>query len=551
MADLRDILQEEYEKNLAEIVDPRSLLSLIEEAMDAATALEVLTEKAQTELFNRKQEFSYEAIPAPSVSELGWASLQSNDKGAQAKRTELQQYLENIPGGDLRVKLKNVERLLTDPSYAKQLVNFGDTPGERIASTLAYLVFFKTLTTVITNFNASSAGFNFEAFLAVLLGGSQIPAAGATTIADLMVKGVPISLKLYKEKTVKAGGSYNDLIADLTRRPWMMRYVVATKELTGKNLERSGTILVNSYDLTSDNIVEILYSSAAGENSNLIRLPESVVSGEKKLSFKVPKMPTLDDIEERFYANLQRSIGAEPWFEELKAALNYQENPALFKQKKPGYQNFTVGQGGRAARPSRTSPLLKLLTQFVEEQQLEVNPAELFGLLYQAQDNAADLYWNAVNKANRIGSGLGSYATARRSRDFFNTLGRTQKRKALMLTLGAINYGNQYELRRSDIYGIEGLAAPYKVFPAAQKEVQIGELEIGRENVQELLNAMIDEVNREVFAIFEKLAALQGSLQAYFAGGLQDSKKADEAIETSLDINKQTQEVKQQYSSKE
>lgn len=73
---------------------------------------------------------------------------------------------------------------------------------------------------MITNFNASSAGFNFEAFLAVLLGGSQIPASGATTIADLTTSdGTPISLKLYNEKTVKAGGSYNDLISDLTRSP--------------------------------------------------------------------------------------------------------------------------------------------------------------------------------------------------------------------------------------------------------------------------------------------------------------------------------------------
>ncbi len=551
MSDLKHILEEEYHKNMSEIIDPNALMRLIDEAMATHEALEVLSEKAQGDLFNKSQNFSYKAIPAPPVSELGWANLESNDKAALAKRTELQQYLERIPGADLRVKLKNVERLLKDPSYAKKLVSFGESTGDRIASTLAYLVFFKTLTTVITNFNASSAGFNFEAFLAVLLGGSQIPAAGATTIADIMVDGVPISLKLYNEKTVKAGGSYNDLIADLTRSPYMMRYVVATKELSGKDLERTGTIVVNSYDLTSDNIVEILYSSAAAENSALIRLPESVIRGERKLTFKVPKMPSLEQIEEQFYANLEGSIGAEPWFEELKAAVNYQNNPNLFKQKKIGYQNFTVGQGGRANRPSRTSPLLQLLVEFIEQQQLDVDPRELFVLLYEAQDLASDLYWDAVDKARRIGTGLGSYAGVRESRDFFNKLSRGEKRKALMLTLGAVTYGNQYELRRGDIYNIDALAGPYRVFAPGQKTVQIGELEIGRENVQDLLNAMIDEVNRAVFAIFEKMAILQESLQSYFAGGLQQPDQADKAIETSLDINKETKEVKKQYANKD
>ena len=55
------------------------------------------------------------------------------------------------------------------------------------------------MTQVITSFNASAAGFTFESFLAVLLGGSQI-ATGAGTIADFRTgQGEPVSLKLYKK----------------------------------------------------------------------------------------------------------------------------------------------------------------------------------------------------------------------------------------------------------------------------------------------------------------------------------------------------------------
>tara|TARA_B100000287_G_C20632760_1_gene780487 strand:- start:194 stop:1840 length:1647 start_codon:yes stop_codon:yes gene_type:complete len=525
-----------------------SIQNTIDEIMNLLKSDNIIREEfqAQGQLFQAKETFSYEAIPAPSVSELGWASLDSNDEGTQVKRQELEQYLQRIPGSDLRVKLKNVSRILNDPDYAKSLIGFGESQGEKIASTLAYLVFLKTLTTVITNFNASSAGFNFEAFLAVLLGGSQIPASGAKTIADLTAQGVPISLKLYNEKTLKAGGSYNDLIGDLIKPPYYMRYVVATKQLEGKDLERRGSISVYQYDLTSDNIVEILYRSSSGENSSLIRLPSSVINDRKNLKFKVPKLPTLDDIEETFNNMLSNEIGSEPWYPNLLQALDYQNNRKLYVKQKPGYQNFSVGQGGRSTRPSSSSPLLQLLTKFMEDNQVEnVDPKQLFVLLYQVQNQAMTAYYEAVDKLNKIGQGLGSYATSAQSRNFFNTLTRAQKRKALMLTAGYRSYGNQYELRRNDIYTVDYLAGEYNVFGSGQKELKLGDIEIGRNNVQKVFNELIDDVNKTVFEIFEELSVLSKNLQGYFAGGLQDQTKANDAIRSSAMIGRKTEETKQ------
>ena len=117
-----------------------------------------------------------------------------------------------------------------------------------------------------------------------------------------------------------------------------------------------------------------------------------------------------------------------------------------------------------------------------------------------------------------------------------------------MMTLGAVTSGNQYELTRADIYGIERLVVfpegQYRVLAKGQKSVKIGELEIGRESVQAVFNELIDDVNKTVFDIFEELADLSVNLQGFFAGGLEDKAKADAAIGSAANIGKKTEETK-------
>ena len=113
-----------------------------------------------------------------------------------------------------------------------------------------------------------------------------------------------------------------------------------------------------------------------------------------------------------------------------------------------------------------------------------------------------------------------------------------------MLTLGAVRRGNQYELRRNDIYGIERLAGGLRVLAKGQNEVKIGEITIGTDSVQSVFNALVDDVNRTVFEIFEELSSLSTNIQGYFAGGLEDDSKADSAIVSAKNIGKKTEETK-------
>ena len=549
----QEILQEEYRKASANVLDPASLIRMIEEIIEMP---KTIVERTQTG--SKLPKLSQEAIPAPAVRELAWASLESNDKGAADSRQEIEQWLSQIQGSDLEQKLKKVSRMLNNPKHAQSLVSHGATPGDRIASTISYLVFFKTLTTVITNFNASSAGFNFEAFLAVLLGGSQIPASGATTIADLTAQdGTPISLKLYAEKTVKAGGSYNDLIGDLTgRKP--MQYVVATKDLAGKSTNRSGTIKFYRYNLSADNICNILYHSADGHNDRLIRLPKAVIEGTRghSLGFKIPQLPSLGQVAQRFADVLRREANL-PHIEELITTIDFANNRNIFTgTKKPG-KSAMHKIGKPAGSRWENNPLRQVLDAYKESTgTADFDTHAMAQLIVAANEEAREQVVAVEREIMKLRGKGGDYASPEESLKFYNSLSNKARRRALLFTWGWANAGNQYELRKADIMNISAVAARgnppadvAQVLPRGQKNVKIGELTIGQETIQSLLDALVTEVNQNVFEVFEQIAVLQRSIQTYFSSGMADDGAADTAIEAAGDINTKTREIKTQHSS--
>ena len=147
----------------------------------------------------------YNSLPLLSIVELPWDNPETQACAqepcvAESARDQVEQFLEKIaPGqGDIQDKLVKLEAFFPKPGgkidFAKAGIDLNDQ-SESIGKILGYLMFFKTLTSIVQNFNAASAGFTFEAFLAVLLGGKQIPAGGASTIADITDhEGNPISL---------------------------------------------------------------------------------------------------------------------------------------------------------------------------------------------------------------------------------------------------------------------------------------------------------------------------------------------------------------------
>ena len=157
IGDLFSLIEEVYEVEKGRFSRPsKDPISLLRE--------QFLNEK-------REMVLTLQAIPEIAVSELGWTDVSGKGdaevEGPERKR--LSQFLENLEGRDFVEKVASLERFYQDPDAAMVMMfpeGSAASAAEQIKVALSYMVFFKTLTKVISNFNAASAGFNFEAFLA-------------------------------------------------------------------------------------------------------------------------------------------------------------------------------------------------------------------------------------------------------------------------------------------------------------------------------------------------------------------------------------------------
>jgi hypothetical protein len=285
MSNLSDILKEEYFKQVNKF-DLSTLMEMVEEAFDAVTNEDIEAPPGIPDNDEDALEMILKMIPNIEVSEIGWSDVRTTDEGVEikgAQRTLLEDYLKNIEGSDFAGKIKSISEFY-DNGVNMVVEQAGENRTGRIVQAISYLVFYKTLTKVITNFNASSAGFSFESFLAALVDGEQIP-TGNKTIADYLDRSsgqtIPVSLKLYKEGNLEVGGSYTDLINDMVDPKYPqainggMRYVVCTKTLQGEGLDLEGKIDFYQFDFNLANVVDILLNS---KYPYVIRIPTVVMS---------------------------------------------------------------------------------------------------------------------------------------------------------------------------------------------------------------------------------------------------------------------------------
>jgi len=477
----------------------QSFESLLENAFSQVKK-QLLFEKRY--LLGENQALKYSAIPEISVSELGWTSIETRDTGeviSSEQRQQLDQYLRNITGNTFQEKIKSLSDFFSmSPEAAEDSpLMKADTNSSKIQKVISYLVFYKTLTTIVTNFNAASAGFTFEAFLAVLLGGRQVP-ANTGTIADFYdSEGTPLSLKLYAESSVEVGGSFRDLMGDLINPKSgvrmndaglpFVRYLVCAKSLQGRGLEAQGTISIYQFDFDLDNVFDSLVKSS-DHNKKLIQVPVELINNpDADLSNVISEARKASSPEEAM-AKIDKA-----WIESMNAALESADDKVKeLISSQEGVENFL--------NVVKTSLLSK----------------DAYG--------KKTLSYKAVVKK----------ASTAKSLQFYNQASPELKKKILQSCYGYVNT-EQFGMRFSGVKLLVGSDEP-----------NVGRIIIGRKNIEETLNKCIGMLNTSIFDIFENLKELTSSINGYVASGLSEREKAEQAQESAKNIDKKTEEIKSQ-----
>jgi len=400
---------------------------------------------------------------------------------------------------------------------------------------------------------------------------------------------VPVSLKLYTK--LKEGGSWSALVKDLVApqfsHPWRgaeggegnaMRYVSGIKTLTGKDLQQKGEIKLYQFDITLDNVVDIMLGSM---HPQVVAMPRSLIAAGEDLAATLPdrsEPPGQEELTALFRKNLAELLPEAPpesiqrmdvdltdYFEEALRRWQYDDDidrdyfasdwqglafTRLTKAKKLREElliplfNELFGPDSNYDGPK---PLLADLNLYMSQLAVAIKGAhnaiadtyasrEINNVRAAAVD-ASD--WSQLNK--RPGKGINRKTSAEEVvtdaaaiKEYYDGLDVAGKQRALLNTYGMLST----KQRQWDINEKQAIS------PEAPINSQyLGELRIGGAYVEDMLKQVSGLLNGEIFAVFSSLKDLSDNLNSFFAGGLSDNTKATDAITNAADIQKRTAEV--------
>ena len=318
MSDLKKIIKEEYDKKNA-VITPKSLMNMINEALDAVYSSEVKEKnnKLNEMAVDKAREFVL-SLPKFAPSE-AWGDPNSIDR-QQANRVF------GVIGGGSTVseKLKFLQRITAPDSKI--------TSPRRIISSIIIL---ECLSAVIKNFNAASAGFVFEGFMSALLRGTQEadidPIGGNLPIQDLIAfsdkeeegKAVPISLKLLN-MTTGIHGSYTNLI-DALNSFGRMVYIVARKSNADDN------IAIEEFTFNRENFIDAILTTATGKMKKGKKGPKLFQLPDMTPEQSLVALKAADSWDE-MYLMLQNTAGYNPSVRAkrqaaVKSTIDAEKNP--------------------------------------------------------------------------------------------------------------------------------------------------------------------------------------------------------------------------------
>ena len=562
---LNDIIEESFIKQ-TQTIGIGTLMKMIEEAVeDASEITEDEAPRINTGSDEEAIEMILKMIPNIEVSEIGWSDVKTPGDGEAGEikgpqRKLLEGYLSNIQGSDFAEKIRSVSQFYTN-GVGMVEQQAGDDRTKRIAQAISYLVFYKTLTKVITNFNASSAGFSFESFLAALVDGFQIP-ANTGTIADYVDRAsgeeIPVSLKLYKEGNLEVGGSYTDLVRDLVEPKYpnsidgAMRYVVCTKTLSGDDLEQEGKIDFYQFDISLNNVMNIIAFSKE-KSQRCIMIPKQIASALQagrvdgvSMADTLPgeaNLPSDEDLEKLFIKYLDETFKmkgislSQMQASDILQGIDYAKKDEMFNDWIQQIGDDKVNKGIVRGRSALNKEKIRELLQSLDwvpiqnDQGKKVSDFYLAGYIIaannavindQKKQKLADKRSQEIKRMVAEGEFLSPEESARA----YNDMGPRQKRVALLNSWGYLTRGH---------FSLNQKQAVNQGPPTST--IAVGSIKVGREEVARVVNSIREILNEEVTEIFRSLKILSDSLNTFFAGGLSDDALASKSVQNANNIS--------------
>jgi len=481
-------------------------------------------------------EAAWKSIPLPTLSEMGWADpSKKGGKIANATRSEMSQYLENITKGGktLEARIKLIE------DFMKEADEHGEDMS--LSEVLSYLVFYKTLTYIISDFNKATAGFLFEALLGVLTGGQQIPAKGAgggDTIADFKYKtGFKgkgtlkfVSLKLLTEGGTTIDGSFTDLINDLSQGGGM-QYVVVLKDLSGEGEKTEGSLKFYEFVFDKDSLIPFLRQSTDGQralqlaNAPSRRMLDRGVETQTKLKW-LQWLETLGE---------QALVGAETQAADFKTsrkkdATRTSLDDAIAQDVANGLskEDIVTTDFYQQYHPDDIKRLQKdkeKLEQMIKAG-LPFNTFRWLGIAWDDYNKRSDKESVAqkalAKKVKFLGvkASIAELESIDNEKEFWDVIKK---------------YSNGYlNTRRFTITQDQ--------MKNTQGTTEIGTLSVGRSKVRDLLTKIITDVNDQMFKIFRQMEVLSVSLREFFMEDM-NAEKGKAAKKAAKDVHADAEEL--------
>ena len=249
MSDLQQILREEYEKSIAEFMDPHALMSMIEDVMTRAGE----TEESPASQLNEAERFSMH-IPIPKLNpNEAWGNPDSQS------RKDIDRIFASITREpSIQARIAHVNSFV-DPALAQRKGS-----GMRFNAILNMMMIIEALQACLNDYSESASGFVFEGFMAAVTGGKQISGrVGGTLPIEDFVTGDqdPVSLKLLSPNT-PIHGSFTNLVDFLFIRGGAgvpsIKYLIGRKNSDGDDVSE---LAIWDFIISRDNFMTVMIES--------------------------------------------------------------------------------------------------------------------------------------------------------------------------------------------------------------------------------------------------------------------------------------------------